>query len=362
MGSKSKTKSNSALIKGYLPVQVTIPNANNDSSTESCMFVKEHKQTTSSLAALFVVNAPMVPNVRTHLFLHFLFSKFGEVEKVTVVRNPRDKNTISNTIGEMNDMNSSGLTEPSLWSENSEYFSQSSNLFEFQKNIDDEGRFAHVLFVSSKEMKRSLLSIKKLKCQISVSPDDLSQLVSESKYLRKQEQESNKIESDDEDDDSKSEEEEESIPILTRLVNRRKQNIIPRSVLLNKCNEAMEQFELAEENSKKSRGAITSEPDEDGFVTVSYSNVVGSKHELEEDDAAFGGTSMGSKVVLERRKGNKRSRKKKEGNTGSSELKDFYRFQMRETRKKNIEELRSKFEQDLKAVQKMKDQKLYRPF
>lgn len=368
--SKSKTKSKNILIKGYTPIEISIPSyqdqneetcTNFKPSTTTVMYVKEHKQNASSSApssstsaSLFVVNAPMIPKVYTHIFLHQFFSQFGEVERVNVIKNPREKNAnnlslVQNEpIQEQKDM---------LFSVNNEQVHPCPNSFGFNQNKYDEGKFAHVVFASSKELKQSIRAIQKMDCSISVSSSDLSTLMSESKTVAKKN--INNGDNHDESSDEESTEDTSNAQLLTRLVNRRRQNIIPRSILMEKCNAAMEQFEEVEENSKKAKLAAASTPDEDGFVTVSYSNAVGSKREMEEGNTTF------SKEMLERRrKGNKRSRKRKEGNvvSGSSELKDFYRFQMRESRKKNIEELRQKFEEDLKAVQKMKDQKRYRPF
>ena len=55
-------------------------------------------------------------------------------------------------------------------------------------------------------------------------------------------------------------------------------------------------------------------------------------------------------------------RKKKKESTGASELQDFYRFQRKETRKRNVQDLREKFEEDLKKVKKMKEERQYKPF
>lgn len=384
--SKSKSKTN--LIKGYLPIRLSLPMHFSDENKVTFMYIKEHNQNTSSRLSttLFVVNAPMVPNISTHLFLHSLFSKFGEVEKVIVVRNPRSSNSNKTSTGlNTNNIDKTGTddnekkSDSISWSEKYETPQSISssltpslplsccNIFGFDKNILDEGKFAHVIFVSNKEMKKTLSSIRKLQSELCLDPSELSRLVSDSKqYLLQQQQKPKDDESSDSDEESKDGVKSalSSSSILTCLVNKRKRNTIPRSVLMNYCNSAMAQFETVEEEAAASSNNRNSEPDEDGFITVSYSNAVGSKRQMEDDTAAFGGSSMTSKEYLERRRGNtsKRARKRKDTTSGSSELKDFYRFQMRETRKKNIEELRSKFEEDLKAVQKIKEKKGYRPF
>ena len=365
---KAKSEAKVAMIKGYIPLRLSLSLGSDERTKFTFMYVREHKQNTSSLASLFVVNAPMIPEVHTNLFLHFLFSKFGEVEKAIVVRNPVNKKEVTKSVYcnlNKEQINSSVEFQPNekVMFETSDNIEQSfSNLFGFHKNEYDEGKYAHVVFVSKKEMRKALQSIRKLHCEISISREDISKLVAESNLLnRKEEIDVNDEESDSSDENmSKSkfatDVEESSLSSVARLVEKRRRNLIPRSVLMNQCNAIMEKFEEEEEISRKKN--LSNEPDEDGFVTVRHSNAVGSKRELEENNQPSTLSSSFS-----RRKGNKRSRKKKDGVvSGSSELKDFYRFQMRETRQKNIEELRSKFEEDLKEVKKMKEQKLYKPF
>ena len=110
--------------------------------------------------------------------------------------------------------------------------------------------------------------------------------------------------------------------------------------------------EDAEEAKRRSKEEAMAQPDEDGFVTVSYSNAVGSKVDFEESLTA---------TTPSRRKGNKRFRKKKDP-VGSGELKDFYRFQRADSRKRTMEELRKKFEEDVRKVKRLKEEKEYRPF
>ena len=128
--------------------------------------------------------------------------------------------------------------------------------------------------------------------------------------------------------------------------------ISDRKALLDECNTVMQNYEDAEEAQRLEREGAANQPDDDGFVTVSYSNAVGSQVELEE--SAAGATPS-------RRKGNKRSRKKKEG-VGSKELEDFYRFQRRENKKRTLEDLRAQFEEDLRRVKRMKEDRHYKPF
>ena len=121
---------------------------------------------------------------------------------------------------------------------------------------------------------------------------------------------------------------------------------------MEECNAVMQAYEDAEEKKRLAQEAAKAAPDDDGFITVSYSNAVGSKVEFEQSATA---------TTPSRRKGNKRSRKKKEA-VGSGQLKDFYRFQRAESRKRTMEDLRRKFEEDVRKVKRLKEEKEYRPF
>jgi len=76
----------------------------------------------------------------------------------------------------------------------------------------------------------------------------------------------------------------------------------------------MEQFE-AEEKAGKARIA-SNEMDEDGFVTVNYSNKIGSKREFGDRIGGFGVASSGQKA-------RKRRHTKKQG-VGASDAEEFY--------------------------------------
>ena len=125
-----------------------------------------------------------------------------------------------------------------------------------------------------------------------------------------------------------------------------------RSNLMDECNLVMQAYEDAEDAKRRAQEAQKAEPDGDGFVTVSYSSKVGSKVDFEQSATA---------TTPSRRKGNKRNRKKKEA-VGSGELQDFYRFQRTNTRKRTMEDLRKQFEEDVRKVKRLKEEKEYRPF
>mmetsp|Transcript_36138 Transcript_36138/g.52976 ORF Transcript_36138/g.52976 Transcript_36138/m.52976 type:complete len:357 (+) Transcript_36138:104-1174(+) len=351
-----------ALIKGYLPLRVSLPSRNGD----TFLFLKQHISGPShdnNSSTLFVTNVPFVPGVHTKLFLQELFGRFGNVANVVVVRNPRSKTSWSPVSGD------GGNESIQVWKELVE---SSQGWF---NDEDDEGKFAHITFTSNKEMKKALrvmqsMSIdmdKKKKKGKDVGANSrgeeaaavfgtllVQNLVDQSKRLKKNKNceeggtNSDNFDSDMESDGESVEREgSEKLTGILALAERCRSRIISRDVLMNRCNAVMENFEAEEEADRMARTA-NAEPDEDGFITVSHGPSVGSKRELDEDPGG-------------RKKGSKRSRKKK-GNNGASELTDFYRFQQRETKKKSLQELRKRFEEDLAAVKKLKEQKMYRPF
>jgi len=164
------------------------------------------------------------------------------------------------------------------------------------------------------------------------------------------------VDNEDQEETDAGEGSEKKTSRVLQLASSYRSGILPRDVLMEYCNAVMKSFESAEEAERISRKTL-SEPDEDGFITVTTAATVGSKRELEVD----GGIITRADVEVGRRSGHKRSRKKKTG-TGAAELTDFYRFQRRETRQKGLQDLRKRFEEDLETVKKIKEQKLYRPF
>lgn len=313
----SERSSSAPLIKGYLPVRLSLPTE--DETDDTFFYVKEHFG--SDKSTLFVANAPIVPGVRPRVLLKSLLGRYGQVERVTVIENPRQT-----------------ATPPTLvWTGKNPTF---------LKPIYSKGRFAHVVFASSKDMKRALRSLidvmsgKTKQPGLSLDRLEIQTLKDETRRLDRQDAND---ESDDE--DCPAESKTGILAVAERY--RASCRAVSRESLLEECNAVMEQFEDSEEADRRQREASKNQPDEDGFVTVSHaSQSVGSKRELEE-----GG----------RKKGTKRIRKKKKV-SGASELPDFYRFQMKESRKQSLQDLRKRFEQDLAKVQKMKEERQYRPF
>ena len=334
---QSSSSTSGRLIKGYLPVRVKIPRGiSSETTDETFFYVKEHRGVDGKKdnKTLFVTNAPVVPGVRTRILLQSLLGRFGDIDRVTVIANPQNEEE-------------QAAVEWSSWT-TTEF-----RLPSFLPPILSEGKFAHVVFASQKDMRRTLRALT----QVMSADDDESQplpgLSLETIELQTLADESDRQyrEQVGMADESSSREDNNKSAVL-KVADRYRASLhrLSRAALLEECNAVMQEFEDKEEEDRATRAAAASEPDEDGFVTVSYTSQIGSKRELEE-----------SAVGQRRRKGQKRSRKKKQG-SGASELPDFYRFQTKEKRKRSLQDLRRQFEDDLAKVKKMKEDRQCRPF
>jgi hypothetical protein len=127
--------SSAPLIKGYLPVRLSLPSSVGDEPDDTFFFVKEHFGADKS--TLFVANAPIVPGVQPRVLLKSLLGRYGQVERVTVIENPRQTATPTTL--------SWTCKDPT-----------------FIKPIYSRGRFAHVVFASSKNMKKALRSLTEI--------------------------------------------------------------------------------------------------------------------------------------------------------------------------------------------------------
>ena len=100
---------------------------------------------------------------------------------------------------------------------------------------------------------------------------------------------------------------------------------LSRQKLMQMCNEAMEFFQAEEAEAERMAKLAAEQPDEDGFVTVAHGS-----------GPSFGVTNDLEEERHQRRRGGKRNRKRKGVGSGADELKDFYRFQLKETRKMEV--------------------------
>jgi ribosomal RNA-processing protein 7 len=109
----------------------------------------------------------------------------------------------------------------------------------------------------------------------------------------------------------------------------------PREQLKHNINTYLTQYAALEAVRSKQLAKKRSEPDEDGFITVTRGGRTGPAR-LEDAQAA----AERLKARDEKRVGNA-----------------FYRFQTREERKKRERELKDKFEEDVKRVQDLRNRR-----
>jgi len=351
-------------IKGYLPIRIALPpiygNAKKDKqhSFTSFIYIKEHIQKSSQnsgtsgagSSTVFVANAPANGPIRTDLFLRALFEPYGDIQRVTVARDLR-------SVG-----SSSGEEAVEIFREAALQGLDYDCSGMLASNNNDgrrgDGKFAHVVFASNKEMRKALKTLKREIDEaedlfvMRLDGDRMEELGAETTKLRSD------VKQDSDSDDSQDEEEEAEAPkeltgihAVAAQARKKAARHLSRQKLLQLCNDAMANFEDDEAEAAHHAKMAAEQPDEDGFITVSHSSTpsFGVTNDLEEDRH-------------QRRKAGKRHRKRKAGGSGADELQDFYRFQLKESRKKEVTDLKKRFEEDLKKVKKMKEERAYRPF
>lgn len=118
-------------------------------------------------------------------------------------------------------------------------------------------------------------------------------------------------------------------------------SIIHSKVLQKEINEFMATYDKNQEEEKKQE-QTAGEQDDDGWITVT-------KHGRN--------PGLSRKEVVEQKIKNKieQSRKKKE-------LRNFYTFQIRESKMKHLAGLRQKFEEDKKKINALKEARKFKPF
>ena len=370
-------------IKGYLPIRISLPPIqHHHSSFTSFIYIKEHIQrsqgssnkSNSSISdsggggsTLFIANAPSNGSIRTDLFLRALFEPYGDISRVTVAKDPRK----AQFIGARGEDDNKEAVEIFREAALSGLDDSNSSLFATKSTSrKGDGKFAHVVFTSSKEMKKALKSIKREISEVSnddgafvmqLDGDKMNELMVES------EQQLSTQKQNEEDDDEDEDEEEETtnqpttstlsgIHAIAAQSQQKAYRHMSREKLMEMCNSAMSAFETQEAELERRAKLAAEQPDDDGFITVTHkkSNAT---------PVSFGITNDFEEDQYHRRKAGKRSRKRKANTTsGADELSDFYRFQLKESRKKEVSNLKERFEEDLKQVKKMKEERAYRPF
>lgn len=349
-------------IKGYLPIRVSLPTSDTNNgahSYTSFIYIKEHNQKSqpgssgsggdlSSVgggagATLFIANAPTNGPLRTDLFLRALFEPYGNIQRVTVTQDPRKVGSLTTGGGEGEDALET-FREAAVMGLDADVGGGAS------ERKKGDGKFAHVVFTSGKEMKNAL---KRLTKEISDAEDVFIMQLDEE---RKEQlvAETTQLEANHEDDDDEAQNNSESsltgIHAVAAQARRKACRHISRQKLMQMCNDAMALFESEEEKAAQRAKLAGEQPDEDGFITVVHKSA-----------PAFGATNDLEEEQYHRRKAGKRNRKRKAG-SGAEELPDFYRFQLKETRKNEVQDLKKRFEEDLAKVRKMKEERAFRPF
>lgn len=128
------------------------------------------------------------------------------------------------------------------------------------------------------------------------------------------------------------------------LILKYKSLILNPNDLTNEVTRYLEEFEAAEKKSVEELQRKTQLVDEDGFTLV-----VGSHRKTKA--GIMGKQRLAATVDVEKAK-NKIKKKEKE---------DFYRFQLRQRKKDEMNELLRKFKQDQEKVRLMKEKKRFRP-
>lgn len=114
---------------------------------------------------------------------------------------------------------------------------------------------------------------------------------------------------------------------------------IPEGILQEKIDDFMRIYDLTE---KKERQSGRTQEDDDGWVTVGSQ---GRNSGFQQTESVI--NKLETKIA--------KSKKDKE-------LKNFYTFQIRETKMKKIVDLRNKFEEDKKRIEVMKQTRRFKPF
>ena len=416
---KGTNSSLCSFIKGYLPVRLRLlsqhqheqmlyndadeddeeeheseSNQNDKERTddpidETYFYIKEHTGTGSeskpqndggkgTAATLFVANCPTIPNVSTKLLLQSIFGRYGDVSRVTVIPKPASSNRMSSFTEVPN------VNEPYRWTDRyamvPSYFKQDAhgNTIEIS---DCEGKFAHVVFSSPKEMKRTFRTIHeimstpatttttvtKVTPAILLEPIEIQTLMDESdRKWREHYKQQSPLGHDNDHDDNESETDEtlqqlSAVQFVAQQYRTNCQRYMNRNALMEECNRIMELYEDEETAAERRRKEMTQQPDEDGFITVSYHPTTVSTtttNDLEQtsqkhsdhnnhkrtravsDGIAIGGTGNSKRTR------NNKIKKKKGLQLGSLPIPDFYRFQTRQQQQNSISELRQRFEQD----------------
>jgi ribosomal RNA-processing protein 7 len=384
-----------------------------DDATNKKKIKAKKSSSSSSSNILFVANAPVIPGVSTKILLQSLFGRFATVSRVTVVSNPRQVSstataatTNSTTVGDGDQEFQSDFTRPSTstlslslpeWTPHATWLYPT---FLPPLLASSGGKYAHVVFVTSHDRKQAQRALEQLQLQYQNHIDDGGNNINNMKSIcleldaieiqtladksLRQWQENrqqiltivgdktNNIDDDDAVVQSHSSSKSSGVLTVAKRYRDSLRFLSSRQRLLQECNRIMEEYEQAEAVAKQRDSSKSQpKPDDDGFITVSYNNAaaVGSKTELEQPlllSSSSLSTDINGSGGSQRKSGHKRKSRQHNSTTkkgwGAQELPDFYRFQKKQHQRQTMDELRQQFQQDLQRVQRLKEEKQYRPF
>jgi hypothetical protein len=300
----------------------------------------------SAARTLFIANCPANGPIPTDAYLRAIFesSPFdADIVRVTVIQDPRHTSSSATAATAPNEM----------------FFRQQTTGADINyansSRRKGDGKFAHVVFATAKEMKRVL---KKL---LVLNNNSKEPLRLENDIIHRLSVETTKENSNNDD----KQEELVGIHAVIKRAHYKAGRHMSRQELMQQCNNVMTLYEHDEEVMINKAKLAKDQPDDDGFITVSHNKkktsssssmtmmTTTSSIELEED---YGGG------IGRQRRGRNRKRKNNNLISGADELTDFYRYQMKQSRKVEVQDLKKRFEEDLVRVQKMKEERAYRPF
>ncbi|EJU06617.1 hypothetical protein DACRYDRAFT_92542 [Dacryopinax primogenitus] len=114
-------------------------------------------------------------------------------------------------------------------------------------------------------------------------------------------------------------------------------------------------WETREEEKRRAQKVGVEHVDADGFTLVTR----GGRH----GRASAGGVGVASRSFeLQHRAGAEQLQKKKRARRAAGVVPDFYRFQLREKKREEFIKLRKVFEEDKKKVNKMREERRFRPY
>eukprot|EP00980_Cylindrotheca_fusiformis_P013495 scaffold3448_cov92-Cylindrotheca_fusiformis.AAC.5 len=323
--STSTTASTAPQIKGYLPVRLIL-----GEKDETFFYIREHHQgsnkkgSSNANCTLFVANAPIVPGISTKIVLQSLLGRYADIGRVTVISNPRQTTTVQEeliTTTTATTTSSSSLVVGASWSKKVQHPS-------FLPPIYSEGKYAHVVFTTHKGMKRTLNALhdvmKKnktaLPAGLTLERLEIQTLSDEStrQYKIQQQKLLGKFNNDNDDDNDDIDHSHHLTGVLA-VAHRYRASLsrLSRAELLEECNNVMAQYEQIEEETQKAHIKAKTQPDEDGFITVSYSSSTTKADGTMEEGITSGGAGQNSNSNSggRRRGAGGRNRKKKKDTT-----------------------------------------------